>query len=68
MSTLKEAIEALPKFEFKTPNKPPTPHNGWAPKRPWQSGRRDPVAQQLFTESFANTVHHDLNNEPRSSQ
>lgn len=58
------AIRALP--EFKTPNKPPTPHNGWAPERPWQCGRTDPVARQLFFESepkpFANMVSHYLPN------
>jgi hypothetical protein len=58
------AIRALP--EFTTPNKPPTPHNGWAPERPWQCGRTDPVARQLFFEPelprFANMVPHDQNN------
>jgi hypothetical protein len=44
-----QAIEALPKFEFKTPNKPPKPHNGWAPARPSQQNRPDDyVARQLF--------------------
>ena len=62
------AIRALPPFGFKTPNKPPTPHNGWAPERPSQSGRTDPVARQLFNEPepkpFANMVSHYLNNGP----
>ena len=60
------ALNALPVFGFKTPNKPPTPHNGGAPERPWQCGRTDPVARQLFFEPeparFANMVPHTENN------
>jgi len=65
MPTLIEAIDALPKFVFKTPNKLTTPHNGWAPERPWQCGRTDPVARQLFESEpaqFANMVPHTENN------
>uniref|UniRef100_A0A6C0CRA1 Uncharacterized protein n=1 Tax=viral metagenome TaxID=1070528 RepID=A0A6C0CRA1_9ZZZZ len=59
-TTLMQAIEALPTFVFKTPTKPPKPHNGWAPARPSQkSGHHDHVARQLFeseTKTFANAV------------
>ena len=61
------ALKALPVVGVKTPNQPPTPHNGWAPERPWQQGGRiDPVARQLFFEpgppAFANMVPHNQNN------
>jgi hypothetical protein len=59
------ANRALP--EFTTPNKPPTPHNGWAPERLSQSGRTDPVARRLFEpepKHFASMVPHNQNNGP----